>query len=476
MDDRIPQLYSNIGAAYLGLDYYQSAYQFFSSTLDLLTDSQAHTEYYQIAEINMGAALSKQDMLDAATQVFREVRSRAATDHVRLLYYINMASVMTEKGYHLSFEYYADSVQALIEDFQQYKNNFNSVLVSGYLGAGKPERARKYLMEMNLLEIGEEGTFVNPEFMQYYISYVDQTGEQLLPERIVNATFSRSDFGDISLSARKNLYRLKAKWLAGRSAYQEAYYYQQQADSLYRVQVDSQLHTVIYDYGQQYKNRLLLNKNEELTQDLSDKYQSLKQARRVNALLFIFIALTVVLLIIVLVLYRKRVAINQQLLQLTAREKDLRQREMAQIKEQARMHEKGAQQNATLLLQARQMEESFLQLFDKFEKRFDGELPKEVMRFKHKIKEIAYKYDEFNVEQTLEQNLQSFIERLRLKEPSLTDNELKVCGLIRLGYRNTEIADLLQRTPKSIENFRSRARKKLNVEHDSSLVSFLSSL
>jgi DNA-binding NarL/FixJ family response regulator len=55
-------------------------------------------------------------------------------------------------------------------------------------------------------------------------------------------------------------------------------------------------------------------------------------------------------------------------------------------------------------------------------------------------------------------------EDLKQKIDSLTDQELKVLNFIREKFTSTEIAKKLYITPKSVENYRNRICKKLEIE------------
>ncbi|MFK5878586.1 MAG: inorganic phosphate transporter [Flavobacteriaceae bacterium] len=57
----------------------------------------------------------------------------------------------------------------------------------------------------------------------------------------------------------------------------------------------------------------------------------------------------------------------------------------------------------------------------------------------------------------------SFFQNLEKKYPGLTDNEKKLCSLLRLKLTSKEIASILNITPKSVEVNRYRLRKKMNI-------------
>jgi DNA-binding CsgD family transcriptional regulator len=56
-----------------------------------------------------------------------------------------------------------------------------------------------------------------------------------------------------------------------------------------------------------------------------------------------------------------------------------------------------------------------------------------------------------------------FYNRIRQVAPDLSQNELKVCALIKLNLNTKQIADITHKTPKSVEVIRTNIRKKMNL-------------
>jgi len=63
----------------------------------------------------------------------------------------------------------------------------------------------------------------------------------------------------------------------------------------------------------------------------------------------------------------------------------------------------------------------------------------------------------------------SFYQNLTKKYPNLTDNEKKLCSLLRLKLTSKEMASILNITPKSVEVNRYRLRKKMNIKKSDKL-------
>lgn len=68
---------------------------------------------------------------------------------------------------------------------------------------------------------------------------------------------------------------------------------------------------------------------------------------------------------------------------------------------------------------------------------------------------------------------QDFYRNLTIKFPQLTENEKKLCAMLRLNLSSKEIASIQNISPKSVDMNRYRMRKKLNLGAEEDLVKFL---
>ncbi|MCB0622214.1 MAG: hypothetical protein KDC41_26670, partial [Saprospiraceae bacterium] len=71
---------------------------------------------------------------------------------------------------------------------------------------------------------------------------------------------------------------------------------------------------------------------------------------------------------------------------------------------------------------------------------------------------------------------QDFFHRLNERFPELTSNEKQLCGLIRLNLSTKEIAAIRNITPRSAEMGRYRLRKKLHLQPEEEIQTFLQEL
>jgi DNA-binding NarL/FixJ family response regulator len=67
-----------------------------------------------------------------------------------------------------------------------------------------------------------------------------------------------------------------------------------------------------------------------------------------------------------------------------------------------------------------------------------------------------------------------YLLNIKIKVPNITEKELKLAALLRLGLDTKKIANLLNLSSESIKVFRHRLRKKLKLPEDANLYIFLS--
>ncbi len=79
-------------------------------------------------------------------------------------------------------------------------------------------------------------------------------------------------------------------------------------------------------------------------------------------------------------------------------------------------------------------------------------------------KEFETRFNELN---------EGFISRLTARYPSLSPAEIRLCALLRLQMSTKEIADMLNRSPRTIEYTRNRVRKRMDLKTGDNLVQHL---
>ncbi|TVQ93533.1 MAG: inorganic phosphate transporter [Bacteroidetes bacterium] len=76
----------------------------------------------------------------------------------------------------------------------------------------------------------------------------------------------------------------------------------------------------------------------------------------------------------------------------------------------------------------------------------------------------------------IEETHKGFTEKLQEKHPDLTDNDVRLAILVRLGLSSKEIATLMNISPKSVEIARYRFRKKLGLKERESMGDLLKNI
>jgi DNA-binding CsgD family transcriptional regulator len=71
---------------------------------------------------------------------------------------------------------------------------------------------------------------------------------------------------------------------------------------------------------------------------------------------------------------------------------------------------------------------------------------------------------------------EDFYTKLGQLFPNLTPNELRLCAFLKLNLSTKEISSITFQSPESIKTARYRLRKKMNLDRDANLTSFLHSL
>ncbi len=66
-----------------------------------------------------------------------------------------------------------------------------------------------------------------------------------------------------------------------------------------------------------------------------------------------------------------------------------------------------------------------------------------------------------------------FLKRIKEEHPDLTPNDLRLCAYLRLNLSSKEIAPLLNISSRSVEVKRYRLRKKIGLQHESSLADYI---
>ncbi len=122
------------------------------------------------------------------------------------------------------------------------------------------------------------------------------------------------------------------------------------------------------------------------------------------------------------------------------------------------------------------------EVFSNFLTSLEGVYKLESYEIKESLKQLirqmssanSYEHDWAEFEKWFTQIHADFFNSLRNAFPDLTQRELKVCALLRLNMVTKDIANLMNIQPATIEIYRHRIRKKVNLDPKENLANFLS--
>lgn len=96
--------------------------------------------------------------------------------------------------------------------------------------------------------------------------------------------------------------------------------------------------------------------------------------------------------------------------------------------------------------------------------------------FTKKVEIVFSKILTMSFNQLFNQKHPDFIETLLEKNPDLSPREILICMYLKQNYSNNEISDKMKISRTTVDTYRHRVRKKLNLNRSDSIVSVLNRL
>lgn len=315
-------LLSNMGAAYLNIDYHRSAYDLFKEAVETYPDSLQNEESAQVAKINMGVALLSTRSYDNARFIFEDVLAKANSDHIRFLCFANLAkwAVLTEKSD--LFYQYLQSAKRHLSLNKQYTNLVKGVETEGLLQDGQVDSVRK-ILQQEWAAWQAAGAEIDQLNLTYHLRYEEMGGSPIITDEIL-ATALANPNNERSNNELYDLYRLQSFRMADKGAYQQAYAAQLVADSLREIMVDSQRQTLVYDFGERYKANTLPDRYRSLASTEKEEDQSLSS----ESLLVVLLVLVIVSIVVGVWAITQVQRVTKERQALRDHEKEIRQREI----------------------------------------------------------------------------------------------------------------------------------------------------
>lgn len=104
----------------------------------------------------------------------------------------------------------------------------------------------------------------------------------------------------------------------------------------------------------------------------------------------------------------------------------------------------------------------------------EGQTDVRTLISEYKLKSYHSNWDEFEI--LFQKVNASFYETLNERYPSLTPNERKLCVFLKLNMSNKHISQVTFQSEEALKKARLRLRKKLDIDRDTNLVTFIQSL
>ncbi len=421
------------------------------------------------------AALSEDDkalaMYEDAVNQFTalDLKSRIATTFTKI------GTLYTKKGlYPEAKEYLTNALKMHTDtDFAYGKAEAHNRLGILYIDLNEKEQAYYHIQKSILIgRTVDDADGLISNLIQYAkLLMLDKeydTAEQHLDLAISRA--NKKNLKRYELEAYNELQKLKR--LEGE--YEEALdFYEKYSilkDSIFNSEKAMRIAAL------EFNNEIQNNKKE---------IELLSQKERTNNIIkwMLFIVLIAVIIIVILYLHNtNKRSVQQEELRLAKEEFNKAELENAKLKQEelAQKLEYRNKESTSYTLNFVQKSELFQELKDKIEL-LKTATPKQQERIIKELNQVIKQHinidrDWEDFKRYFEEVHSGFSEKLKEKHPDLSANDLRICALTRLNLNIKESASILGITPESVKTARYRLRKKLNLEPNEELLSYLLSI
>ena len=200
-----------------------------------------------------------------------------------------------------------------------------------------------------------------------------------------------------------------------------------------------------------------------------------------NSMLFLYVIMFIVLLFLIHSFYKRHYNRQKQ----KSLEKKQREFALSQLENRQKLMQlKNAQLNSEIESKNRELTLTTMSIIKKNEilnaikkelvDTKTGESCKKVI--KTIDKNLNDKKDWEFLEEAFNNADKDFLKKIKNIHPTLTPNDLRFCAYLRLNLSSKEIAPLLNISVRSVEIKRYRLRKKMQLPHEKSLVSYILSI
>ncbi len=433
----IGEVYNRIGRILFNQNNFEDARYYFNNAKDIFEDLDNKVGA-AVATNNIGEIYRMKGELNNALKYYnRSMKLNETANNIRLkaITLENIGLVNSLQGNKKkALEYYNNSLEL-------YKN------IDDFIG-----RSELYLL------IAEENINAS-EFENAYNSY--ENAYQLAMENNQWEQIKESSLGLSRVFENKKQYKESLKFLRIYARYNDSIIKKQMSDELFDLQ-----------------SHFLRNINEKELQIKDADIELLESEQRINQLKQYFLIFGGLLLIILSVLtvirlrnrVKKERLINQKDRQLHETQKELLRLELDN-------KDNDLINFALHLVQKNEVLKQLKYDLGKLPVNDDNELNRKIKELSiHVQQSLQINKDIEEFQQKVDLTYDDFFDKLKVKFPSLTKNEKRLCALLRLNLSTKEISSLNNTSIKAVEMSRYRLRKKCNLNNAQSLSEYLQNI
>ena len=208
----------------------------------------------------------------------------------------------------------------------------------------------------------------------------------------------------------------------------------------------------------------------QIIHEIEQKDMEIIRLNRISRLNLIlqYLTIGIIVLFIMLLIYIKRSnkksrQIGLQKLQIAKQEKDLLEAELQTNRQELTGKALSLAKSEEMMNSMRKDVQALMDKEGRFPKEFSSILQNLNTRDSSKAlwKEFEMRFEELS---------DGFITRLTSRYPDLSPAEIRLCAMLRLQLTSKEIAEMIKRSPRTIEHTRNRVRRKVDLGPNETLL------
>lgn len=440
--ETVGRIYSQKDALDIALENYLKAYEYY--------ETRAPSDRFKL-ENNLAIVYARTGNQQQALEFFKKVyHYQKTTDDTlnRASILNNMGRIWLDKNVDSSLVYFKKSLRLAEEmDNQNLKLFLNTNLGRCYLLKENYDDAKKYyhraIEEVTPATDWTDVAWIYDELSEFHLNRGRADSASYYAEKAVKMLDSVAPFGFEQYRAVGLLY--KSYLAQGKFEKASTYFEKYTAISDTINLEDKRVNVEKLLIGEEYRNR--------------EKIRELEESKRQSRNYIVLLLLLAILLALGLLLYRfrnklKRANLEKQLV--LAKEKELNTN--LQLKNKELIGKAMVEMHRTEII------EDILKDLKKVKlKAVKKETQDAIDYIAKRLKRDTSTniWEEF--EMRFEQVHESFYKNLIQKHPDLSPRDKRLAALLKLNLTSKEIAQITGQTPKSVENARTRLRKKLHI-------------